>query len=56
MKKSRQTPRVFLPALLLLTLIPFALTGIANTVNPADASGRWVSIVLGILRLLAVMG
>ena len=56
MKKSRQNPRVFLPALLLLTLIPFALTGCTQTDNPADTSRRWVSIVMGIVLLLAYLG
>jgi len=56
MKKSRQNPRVFLPALLLLTLMPFALTGCTQTGNPADPSRRWVSIVMGILLLLAYLG
>ena len=56
MKKSRQNPRIFLPALLLLTLMPFALTGCTQTDNPADTSGRWVSIVMGIVLLLAYLG
>lgn len=56
MKKSRQNPRVFLPALLLLALMPFAMTGCTQTDNPADTSGRWVSIVMGILLLLAYLG
>lgn len=56
MKKSRHNLRVFLPALLILTLMPFALAGCAQTANPADANGRWVSIVMGILLLLAYLG
>jgi chromosome segregation ATPase len=36
--------------------MPFALTGCTQTDNPADTSGRWVSIVTGILLLLAYLG
>ncbi len=56
MKKSRQNLRVFLPALLLLTLMPLGLSACTQTDNPADTSGRWVSIVMGILLLLAYLG
>jgi len=56
MKKRSQKNRVTLPALALLTLMPVGLTACTQTANPADSSGRWVSIVMGILLLLAYLG
>lgn len=56
MKKSSQNQRVSLPSLVLLTLMPVGLTACTQTGNPADTSGRWVSIVIGILLLLAYLG
>ena len=56
MKKSSQNQRVSLPALVLLTLMPVGLNACTQTGNPADPSGRWVSIVIGILLLLAYLG
>lgn len=56
MKKSSQNLRVSLPALVPLTLMPVGLTACTQTGNPADPSGRWVSIVMGILLLVAYLG
>ncbi len=56
MKKSSQNHRVSLPALVLLTLMPVGLTACNQTGNPAEPGGRWVSIVMGILLLLAYLG
>ena len=56
MKKSSQNHRVSLPAFVLLTLMPVGLTACTQTGNPAEPGGRWVSIVMGILLLLAYLG
>ncbi len=56
MKKSGLKKRVNLPALVLLTLMPVGLTACSQTTTQANSSGRWVSIVMGILLLLAYLG
>jgi chromosome segregation ATPase len=56
MKKNSRNHRSFLPSLLLLTLMPFGLTACVQTANPTNSSGRWVSIVMGIVLLLAYLG
>ena len=56
MNKNSRNHRTFFPALMLLTLTPFGLTACTQTGNPTDSGGRWVSIVMGILLLLAYVG
>ena len=56
MKKSSQNHRVSLLTLVLLTLMPVGLTACNQTGNPAEPGGRCVSIVMGILLLLAYLG
>ncbi len=56
MKNNSRYYRFFLPAFLLLILMPFSLTACTQTDNPADSTGRWVSIAMGILLLLAYAG
>jgi len=56
MKNNSRNYRFSLPAILLLTLMPVGLTACTQTTNPADSSGRWVSIVMGIVLLLAYLG
>ena len=56
MKNNSRNHRTFLPTLMLLTLTPFCLTACTQTGNPTDSGGRWVSIVMGILLLLAYLG
>lgn len=56
MNKNSRNHRPFLPALMLLSLTPFGLTACTQTGNPANSSGRWVSLVMGILLLLAYLG
>jgi chromosome segregation ATPase len=56
MKNNSRNHRIFLPAFLLLILMPAGLTACTQTGNPADESGLWVSLVMGILLLLAYAG
>ncbi len=56
MKNNSRNHRFFLPVLLFTTLMPFGLTACTQTTNPTDSGGRWVSIVMGILLLLAYLG
>jgi len=56
MKKNSRNNRVFLPVFILLTLMPAGLTACTQTGNPTNSSGRWVSIVMGVLLLLAYLG
>ncbi len=56
MKNNSRNHRFFLPAFLLLTLMPFGLTACTQNTTQADSSGRWVSILMGILLLLAYLG
>jgi chromosome segregation ATPase len=56
MKKNIRHNRMFLPVFLLLTLMPAGLPACTQTGNPTNSSGRWVSIVMGVLLLLAYLG
>ena len=56
MKNNSRNHRFSLPAFLLLTLLPFGLSACTQTGNPTNSSGRWVSIVMGIVLLLAYLG
>ena len=56
MKNNSRNHRIFLPAFLLLILMPAGLTACTQTGNPADSTGRWVSIAMGVLLLLAYAG
>jgi len=56
MKNNSRNHRSVLPAFLLLILMPVGLTACTQTGNPADSTGRWVSIAMGILLLLAYLG
>ncbi len=56
MNKRSRNLRVYIPALVLLIVMPFVLTACTKTANPADTNGRWLSIVMGILLLLAYLG
>ena len=56
MKNNSRNHRSVFPAFLLLTLMPVGLTACTQTGNPADSTGRWVSIAMGILLLLAYLG
>ena len=56
MKKSGLKKRNNFPALVLPSLLIVALTSCTQTGNPADSSGRWISIVIGVVLLLAYAG
>lgn len=56
MKKNSLHPRNFLPALVLLTLMLFGLSACSQAGNSTNANGRWVSIAMGVLLLLAYLG
>ena len=56
MKNNSRNHRSFLPALVLLTLMPFGLAACTQTGNPTNAGGGWLSIVMGVVLLLAYLG
>ena len=56
MKKISRNHRIILPAFLLLILMPFSLSACTLAGNPTNSSGRWVSIVMGVVLLLAYLG
>lgn len=56
MEKNSRNHRIILPVLLLMALTPFGLTACTQTANPTDSGGRWVSIGMGVLLLLAYLG
>ena len=56
MKNNSRNHRSFLPFLYLLTLILFGLTACTQAGNPTNAGRGWVSIVMGVVLLLAYLG
>jgi len=56
MKKNSQIHRVFLPTYFLFIFMPVGLTACNTMSNPTNPNGRWVSIVMGIVLLLAYLG
>ena len=56
MQKISRNHRSVLPAFLMLTFMPLGLTACSQNGNPTNPSGRWVSIAMGIVLLLAYLG
>ena len=56
MKSGNQKNHAIIPSLVLLPLILVFLNACSSSGNSAEESGRWVSIVIGILLLMALVG
>ncbi len=56
MKKSSLNPRISPRLAMLLTPMLFGLSACSSSSNPTSSNGRWLSILMGVLLLLAYLG
>ena len=56
MKKSSLNPRISPRLFMLLMPMLFGLSACSSSSNPTSSNGRWLSILMGVLLLLAYLG